>query len=223
MLVPLLCGVALAYATDFHSLPGLPWVAAGLGVALGIVALRSLPRSGAGQRLFAGVFLLFFLVLGYWRGTAGWPPNGAYHLSRQASPPDSVQWVVAVERVTTSERSIRLTGRLRATSTGDSVVGRLLVYLPPIPAAAAIGVGDHLWLRGRPRPIEGPTNPYAFDAAAYYATQGIFHRLSPRDTTDWRQLSTSDWSLYALAQSLRRMAERQLQRILGGDELAVSA
>jgi competence protein ComEC len=223
MLVPFLIGIAAAYLTGFYALSALPWVVAGLGAALGIWALRSLPRGGAGQRLFAGIFLLFFLFLGYWRGVAGWPPNTSHHLSRQAALADSTQWVVAIERVTTSERNIRLTGRIRATSAGDSVAGRLLVYLPPVPAAAAVKVGDHLWLRGRPQPIEEPSNPYAFDAAAYYATQGLFHRLSPRDSTDWRPLPTSERSLYAVAQSLRRRAERQLQRTLDGDELAVAA
>ena len=224
MLIPLLFGIGVAYGTSFAPLPGLGWAVALLGLLLAWLSPRSLPEGTSGQRIFLLCFILFFSLLGYWRTVNSWPPNTALHLSRQAVTLDTIGAIVTVEDSKISERNVRLTTRLGAWSTSTAAVeGRLLVYLPSSPAAEAVRVGDRLRLRGVVQSIDPPTNPFAFDAAAYYALQGVYHRLSVRGEENWESLGAGRRSPYVVAQSLRRQAEKTLQRYLKGDELAVAS
>lgn len=173
-----------------------------------------------------GTILLLVAVFlgGFWRAGETYVVKDARFFASQYEEGTFVGG--RIKRIRPGENSLRAevdVVYLYKDSTNLPVKGRLLLYLPPDIKSASVRAGDRVVFRGRLDTLRGPLNPGSFDGKAYWATQGIYHRIYLRDAGDWRHIRVAGWGVAARAEKVRRAWFKSFQHYLTGDELAVAA
>ncbi|RNA64685.1 ComEC family competence protein [Prosthecochloris sp. ZM_2] len=82
-------------------------------------------------------------------------------MSRPKRSERGYRWILEASRVSADGAEEMVSGRLQVflRSEGDELAG--------------VEPGDMIWLKGRPRPIQGAQHPGGFDAREYYRLQGV--------------------------------------------------
>lgn len=176
LLLPLAAGILLG--TLAISLP-IPILACTYMLTLSLLFFLSRSKIPYHHRYRFGVLLFVgMLGLGFFRAYLHSPRNHLQHFSHSSET--AAQWQFRVAEVKTTEKNIRLTGRVlaMADSSGQlrATMGKLLLYLRPEPNADDLRPGSILMVKTSISPLEPPKNPRAFDFAAYMSKQGIYHR-----------------------------------------------
>lgn len=218
-------GIGLARSLDFQWLPGLSVVVL-LLLLLGLWGIAR-PLAAETQRSnYSILLLLLAFLLGYGRAVTNHLPNRSDFFAHSVAQDSTATWLLEVNSIRPGEEQLRLTTKVVASIDLDSAqptAGQLLLYLPPTPKAAQLAVGDRLLVNAAISPIPGPRNPYAFDAAAYWATQSVYHRAFVREDSDWLPSKRAGGGLVRLAEQLRLHWLATFRGHLAGDELAVAA
>lgn len=171
----------------------------------------------------AAIFLVIFFV-GGWRAITAYPLSAGDYLTKVAVQNDLIGG--EVEQIRPGEHSLRTVvnvAYVRHDSMDLPASGKILVYLPPDTKAASVRVGDAIVVNGKITALRAPLNPGAFDAQAYWATQGIHHRIYLNDRVNWRHIRQDGWGLRAQAEAIRQSWFKSFQEYLRGDELAVAS
>ncbi len=218
-------GIGLAKSLHFQWLPGLP-IAVLLLFLLGLWGMAR-PLAAETQRAnYSFLLLLLTFSLGYGRAVTSHLPNQRNFFADTVAQDQTASWLLEVKSIRPGEEQLRLTTKVLAKIGLDSsqaTAGQLLLYLPPTPKATQLAVGDRLLVHAAISPIPGPRNPYAFDAAAYWATQSVYHRAFVREDSDWLPGMRAGGGLVRLAEQLRLRWLATFRGHLAGDELAVAA
>lgn len=225
-------GVIVADALNYPAGPLTYWTTFALTSLLLVLALRRYQHEALRNYLSAAILLLCF-AFGLWRAGADHLPNQADFFARQLQSDETQaatlasQYLLKIKSIRPGSRSLRLTTEIeRIAISPDSLVaasGQLLLYLPPDGAAAALEIGDRLLVNGRPEALQPPLNPYAFDAAKYWATQGIFYQLFVWDSDSLIGIPSSESRLSATAEQWRNNWLNTFTPWLKGNELAVAS
>ena len=217
-------GVLLADAWGYGN--AWPWLA-GAGI-LGLMAAvtAALPRPDRWWAVAgSGAVLLVAAALAGWRTQATHLPTQTAYFANHLQTDDLLEGTVTALRPATARlrAEVELHRLVRDSSTSLTIVGKVLVYLPPDEQSANLEVGDGIAFDAHPRALSGPRNPFTFDARAYWGRQGIYHQVFLRTPDDWRSLPSTGVHPRRYASRWRRGWFRTFQRHLSGDELAVAA
>ncbi len=219
-------GVLLCEKLDFYYSP-LLWLFLLFPILLGFWLSSQRFAQQRARQWLNGLLLLTVLLLGYWRTAITHPPNQTGFFAQAVAADTISTWLVSIENISAGEDQLRFTSSVLAAVGPDSLqaaCGRLLLYLTPSPKAARLVVGDQILVRTSLNTIPKPRNPYAFDAAAYWATQSVYHRAFIKEDTAWMLATRAGKKqLRALAEGLRLQWLNSFRPHLTGDELAVAA
>lgn len=217
-------GVFVADVVGYTS--PLYWLLAAGGcgiVAAGLVLRPSSVRWRA--VLTSALILLAVFFLAGWRTNTRYLPAQDDFFAAVMSEGELLAGKITKVRTATTRMRAEITVShvLRDSAGWFPVVGKLLVYLPPDNYTAVLETGDGIVLRGQPRRLRPPLNPYVFDLSAYWSRQNVYHQVFLSDAADWRRVPRSGGSLRARAEGWRRVWFNTFQRHLSGDQLAVAA
>lgn len=226
LLLPLAAGIW------WGSMLSMAPAAASLLLSLFLLSLWGFAPFQRGQAVFGMVFTVWLFLAGWSYVHLRDPLQSPHHWLRTDSP-EARHWTGTVASVRTSEKWWRLTLELSSRSApeqdGQSVSGRLLLYLPR--EEAPFRIGDVLAFEGLPSPIPPALDPLGFSWRDYQRVRGVTHQLFLRQG-QWERLPTSGAQIAAffhasqqrfgkvLDQALSDPQARQLARavILGDRE-----
>jgi competence protein ComEC len=105
-----------------------------------------------------------------------------------------------------------------------SASGRIMAYFSKDPFSAKIRYGDLLIIGSTPQPIEGPSNPGAFDYRRYLASNNVYHQVFLRKS-QWKKLDSGQGSgILSRAVGIRdRFLEIFRENGIKGKEYAVAS
>ncbi len=202
-------GVAVAYIVGIllAEIATVPSVYGYLAVLVGLLAIgayRYVLRAQYGKPVYVeglGIHLLFAL-LGFFRTQQVTPQQHPDHLLHVPDSLITYYHAVAQTPLEETARSRRATLSLvavRADSTWQPAVGKLMAYFPKDDSLFSLAYGEELLIRGRPQLVPPPTNPRAFDYRAYLLTQGVTHQHFLRahtfeKTGQWRGNYAVHWA-----------------------------
>lgn len=218
-------GIGLA-ASQNYQWPGIFTIAVLLLLLLGLWGVARPMPSELKRSNFSWLLLLLAFFLAYARAVTTHLPNQSNFFAHEVAADSTASYLLEVKSIRPGEEQLRFTTKVIAIVGLDSsraTSGQLLLYLQPTPKAAKLAVGDRLLVHTQLRPIPGPRNPHAFDAAAYWATQSVYHRAFVREDSDWLLSNKAGGGIVRLAEHLRLRWLATFRDHLAGDELAVAA
>jgi competence protein ComEC len=227
LLIPFLLGVTGAWWLPVANPTCLLWALI-LLLVLGCFFLPKAMTLSVRPWLGVGV-LLWFLLLGYWRGQTYQEKRQGNHFSQAAdfSPDSTYYWSGKIKDIRPGTERLRLTIKLQKQAlvpdSAKTVNGHVLLYIPADSNSRRLLPGQRLSIYGKATPLQAPMNPDAFNFADWQAKRNVFHQLRV-DQEDWL-LTNATPSIMGRAMIVRQHLLQVLYTYLpaGSNELAVAA
>ena len=177
--------------------------------------LRKTPR----YQWITGVFgILFLITMGYLLAALQNLRNDPRHFMYAGQ--FTHYEVVINTLVEQKEKSWKATGEVKAVFQNGKptpVLGNVLLYLDK-GSELKPRYGDVLFIKGMPRPVEGPKNPEEFDYRRYLETQQVFHQHYLRDSNFVKAAHVVPNRLINLAYSVNTYADSLLTTYIGSKQ-----
>lgn len=190
------------------------------------VTLTIISRGNQNLKVLTGITALIFIaVFGFYRTISSIEINNKDHFSVSQDADGFVGRVI--EEPALKKKSVKAIVVLEKKINSDTILncsGKTLVYFEQDSVSRQLDYGDVVVFGKSPVPIEGPSNPGAFDYKRYMEGRNVFHQLYLK-TGEWKVIERKQGNvLIAKALEIRRhLIEIFVKHGISGTEKAVAS
>lgn len=207
LLLPLLCGVIIAFYTTITFSSNLIYGGVLILIVLGLPVFS---RQYRFRYLFGIIAMCFFFLLGIHLVRIQTNPLHTHYFTKTSATKETVYQVRILDEPVEKENSIKCFANVCSVNQVPTL-GKVLIYFEKSPNAFKIQYGDLLCLKGLFQPITPNGNPKEFDYARYLNIHGVRHQAYVRSGS-WEIVGKKANPLYATILRIRGWLDDRLTK-----------